>query len=77
MKFLDNEGPNIVLPRSVFPYSDPIMVYKDIEFKLDHLCKVVETTRRSHILIILDEVSSHLTFGEKPFTPMGSFTCTM
>ena len=44
-----------------------------VVFRQDNLCEVVETTKRLHILIISDEVYGHLTFGEKPFTPMGSF----
>ncbi|XP_057848997.1 tyrosine aminotransferase isoform X2 [Cryptomeria japonica] len=48
-----------------------------VVFRRDHLCEVAETARRLHILIISDEVYGHLTFGEKPFTPMGSLASTV
>lgn len=42
-------------------------------FSYEHLKKVAETARKLGILVISDEVYDHLTFGSKPFVPMGVF----
>ncbi|XP_043690036.1 probable aminotransferase TAT2 [Telopea speciosissima] len=42
-------------------------------FTYEHLEKVAETARKLGILVISDEVYDHITFGSKPFVPMGVF----
>lgn len=42
-------------------------------FKYEHLKKVAETAKKLGMLVISDEVYGHLTFGDKPFVPMGVF----
>ncbi|XP_042507322.1 nicotianamine aminotransferase 1-like isoform X2 [Macadamia integrifolia] len=42
-------------------------------FSYQHLQKVAETARRLGILVISDEVYERITFGVKPFVPMGTF----
>ncbi|CAK9144940.1 unnamed protein product [Ilex paraguariensis] len=42
-------------------------------FTYDHLQKVAKTARKLGILVIADEVYSHLAFGGNPFVPMGVF----
>ncbi|KAM7276565.1 hypothetical protein ACFE04_018431 [Oxalis oulophora] len=42
-------------------------------FTYQHLQKVAETARKLGIFVIADEVYEHITFGDKPFVPMGVF----
>ncbi|KAL4205103.1 hypothetical protein AMTRI_Chr01g135540 [Amborella trichopoda] len=42
-------------------------------FSYEHLSKVAETAKKLGILVISDEVYAHLTFGDRPFIPMGVF----
>lgn len=42
-------------------------------FSYHHLANVAETAKKLGILVIADEVYNHLTFGSKPFVPMGVF----
>ena len=42
-------------------------------FTYQDLKKVAETARKLGILVISDEVYHHITFGGKPFVPMGEF----
>ncbi|KAH9312201.1 hypothetical protein KI387_027236, partial [Taxus chinensis] len=48
-----------------------------VVFCHDHLSEVAETARRLRLLVISDEVYGHITFGERPFIPMGSFASTV
>ncbi|XP_059301322.1 nicotianamine aminotransferase 1-like [Lycium ferocissimum] len=42
-------------------------------FTSEHLQEIAETAKKLGILVIADEVYSHLCFGSKPFVPMGVF----
>ncbi|OVA11519.1 Aminotransferase [Macleaya cordata] len=42
-------------------------------YTYEHLKKIAETAKKLGILIISDEVYGHLTYGSKPFVPMGVF----
>ncbi|KAJ4958980.1 hypothetical protein NE237_026091 [Protea cynaroides] len=42
-----------------------------------HLEKVAKTAKKLGIMVISDEVFSHLIFGSKPFVPMGVFGSTV
>ncbi|KAJ4977185.1 hypothetical protein NE237_002291 [Protea cynaroides] len=42
-------------------------------FSYEHLEQVAATARKHGFLVISDEVYDHLTFGSKPFVPMGVF----
>ncbi|KAI4333932.1 hypothetical protein L6164_018681 [Bauhinia variegata] len=42
-------------------------------FTYEHLKKIAETARKLGIFVVSDEVYAHITFGSKPFVPMGVF----
>ncbi|KAL4205099.1 hypothetical protein AMTRI_Chr01g135510 [Amborella trichopoda] len=42
-------------------------------FSHEHLSKVPETAKKLGILVISDEVYAHLTYGDRPFVPIGVF----
>ncbi|KAK6919102.1 Aminotransferase, class I/classII [Dillenia turbinata] len=42
-------------------------------YSYEHLEKVAKMARKLGIIVIADEVYAHMTFGSKPFVPMGVF----
>ncbi|KAJ6838539.1 nicotianamine aminotransferase A-like isoform X1 [Iris pallida] len=42
-------------------------------FTYEHLFKIANTAKKLGIFVIADEVYGHLTFGNTPFVPMGTF----